>query len=122
MIPGDGLYKYGSSPINIFAGVNMPKHTLKMHKLTHEQLMSATPEAVPVKVVEMPDFEWLIKRIEANGGWTLILTDATKDRMTALGSESPLVKAFNNHMRITHKRPLYTRRLASNLWYLEVGE
>lgn len=100
----------------------MRKINLKLHTMTHEQLMSVVPKTVPTKTIEMPDFEWLIKHMENNGGWTFILTDPTKDRPTTFGVESPLVKAFNNHMRLTQKRALYTRRIASDLWYLEIGK
>ena len=96
----------------------MPRRTLILDGLTHDALK---PLSAPHKLV--PDYDALIQRMVDNGGWTVLHTNPDEDRRTTLGSwESPVVKAFNCHVRVVLKRALYTRRLARDAWYLQLGE
>jgi hypothetical protein len=95
----------------------MPKRALKLDTLTHKDL---EPQDCPIRA--LPDYEALYRRMVDNGGWTVLRTNPSEDRRTASGAwESPLVKAFNGHVRTVLKQPLYTRRVAVDTWYMELG-
>lgn len=97
---------------------------LKLTDLPHEAL---APQPMPTKTVVANDYDALFQRMVDNGGWYVLRTDPEEDRplMSRAGKlttmESPLVKGINNHVRMVVKRPLYTRRLARDAWYLELG-
>lgn len=97
---------------------------LKLTELPHEALV---PQPMPTKTIVANDYDALFQRMMDNGGWYVLRTDPEEDRplMSRAGKintmESPSVKGINNHVRMVVKRPLYTRRLARDAWYLEVG-
>lgn len=94
------------------------KYKLKLKSL---ELSDLKPMKMPQKLV--PDYEALLAHMRKNNGWVVIRTDPNMDRRTASGStESPMVKAFNSHVRNTLEKTLFTRRLAPGAWYLELKE
>jgi hypothetical protein len=96
----------------------MPRRTLILDTLKHEDL---NPRACPTRTI--PDYDALYQRIVDNGGWTVLRTNPHEDRRTSSGAwESPLVKAFNCHVRTVLKQALHTRRLARDAWYMELGD
>lgn len=96
------------------------KHKLKLKSLELEELK---PVEMPQKLVPAPDYEALLAYLRKNGGWAVVRTDPKMDRRTTSGStESPVVKAFNSHVRNTLKKALFTRRLARDAWYVELKE
>jgi hypothetical protein len=95
------------------------KRMLKLSGLLHERL--GDPQEFPMKLT--PDYDALYERMVGNDGWTILRTDSSQDRQTVTGStDAPMVKAFNCHVRHVRKQSLYTRRLAVNAWYLELGD
>lgn len=96
----------------------MPRRMLKLCGLPHSAL---TPQPCPVR--STPDYDALLQRMVDNDGWTVVRTDPTQDRRTTSGAwESPLIKQINCHVRVVLKRPLYTRRLARDAWYIQLGD
>lgn len=94
---------------------------LKLSELPHEAL---APQPMPTKTVVSPDYDTLFQRMVDNGGWYVLRTDPKEDRPLVANKttmESPIVKNINSHVRMVFKRPLYTRRLALDAWYLEIG-
>jgi hypothetical protein len=87
--------------------------------MLHEKLQSEKPIYPPMKMVVDYDalYALLLKK-----GWLIIRTDPSLDRAdTNKSMQSPVVKAFNCHIRITRKQRLFIRRMAIDAWYIELG-
>jgi hypothetical protein len=87
--------------------------------LTVEQLQAVKPIFPPMKMVV--DYDALYALL-LEKGWLVIRTDPSLDRKTSVGgTEAPVVKAFNGHVRVVLKQRLFIRRMAIDAWYVELG-
>jgi len=91
--------------------------------MLHEKLQSEKPIYPPMKMVV--DYDALYALL-LEKGWLIIRTDPSLDRVdtTARGHRStvsPVVKAFNCHVRVVRKQRLFIRRMAIDAWYVELG-
>ena len=76
--------------------------------------------AVPMKLV--PDWDVMFKILEEHGA-VIIRCDPATLRVTMSGGiEAPLVKQFNNHVRVVKKMPFRYKRLSSHLWLCYLPE
>lgn len=80
------------------------------------EALAAEPTHPPMKLVLDHD---AIARLLTDKPWLVLRVDPSQDRITNIGAvESPAVKAVNNHVRITLKRRLLTKRIAPDAWFL----
>lgn len=78
-----------------------------------KRALTASPTPIPVKTVEDWDalYQMLLKR-----GFVII--ESHDLRRTASGAEESVpVKAFNNHVRLSKRARLITKRISETRWY-----
>jgi hypothetical protein len=69
---------------------------------------------VPMKLV--PDWFPLYEKLLSDGA---VILNCPPDqlRTTKIGAiEAPIVKSFNNYVRLQHKQPLRTKRISQTKW------
>lgn len=87
-------------------------------KLTDLPAAAFTTEPVHPPMRLVVDYDALAAVLDTKG-WLVLRTDPSKDRANPNGSlETPMVKAFNSHIRVTRKRKLLTKRLAPDAWFV----
>lgn len=80
-----------------------------------ERAFNAPHDPVATKIV--PDWDAMYKLLLTQG-FVIIDVDPSELQIAKNGAyESKLVKAFNNHMRVTKKIKLYTKRISTRRWF-----
>jgi len=78
-----------------------------------DEAFTALPTPIPTKIV--PDWDALYQILLERG---FLVIESTNFRLSASGAEDCVpVKDFNNHVRMTKKQGLYTKRISKTRWY-----
>lgn len=75
------------------------------------EAFSVKPECPPMKLVV--DYDALFDLL-CQKHWLVLRTDPSKDKSDG----NPMVKGFNNHVRLTKGQRLFTKRIAPDAWYV----
>lgn len=78
-----------------------------------KRAFTASPTPIPKKTVN--DWDALYRVLLKRG---FVIIESTDLRRTAAGAEECVpVKDFNNHVRITKRERLYTKRISETRWF-----